>query len=226
MKGALSLSRKPAPVKPRAVTEAEANARIMEEYGISENDLTPIDVSVLPNASIQKFNVMEQELGSFLVPHLSTFRQKVCEPGLVLYPCSGIDASPGIVFGKERTTFVDMDEEAVKRLKADGFNAVCQDIKDFKPGYFSLLILSNPSIRASIVLGAMAGVDFIVANNYHGTARELFNEHEKFRLMGVITDGGMSYTKDILGKYKRSLKRPDVWPYRNSEDYFVFEGKT
>jgi len=132
----------------------------------------------------------EQELtfADDLVAILSAFRDGVYNPRSVLYPSCGYDASPAQVF--DRVTFVDIEqgtEGCVGKLQEAGLHAIKGDIRDYHPQEeHDLLILLNPAIPSSWTTQHLVQGGFILANNYHGNASEMFRQPESYELWGTI----------------------------------------
>lgn len=154
--------------------------------------------------------------------------REIHEPTSVLYPSSAQDATPATVF--ENTTFVDIDEEAVKTLQGAGFNAHHTDIRNYQPQEaHDLLILLNPQVPASWATPHLSPGGYVLANDYHATASEL-NATEGFELIATISgDGAVSH--DLEGHFKLidmdTMAHAQPERYRamlSQRDMFIEEG--
>jgi hypothetical protein len=118
----------------------------------------------------------------------TAFRDQVYNPRSVLYPSCGFDASPARVF--DNVTFVDLEdgnEGCVGKLQEAGFNALSQDIRTYTPkDLHDLLILLNPSIPTEWASRHLKSGGYVLANNYHGNASEMYKQPDRFTLEGSI----------------------------------------
>ncbi len=116
------------------------------------------------------------------------FYDKVQKSTSVLYPSCALDVSPSQVFSN--VTYVDIEDGisgAMQEFRKQGFKAVCQDIRNYKPTeHHDLLILLNPAIPAEWASQHIEEGAFIIANNYHGTATEMFCDPVHYALFGTI----------------------------------------
>jgi len=153
------------------------------DESFSEEELAAlgIDITVIEEPEVEE--PKEPEELYFADDSIYTaFKEQVHNPRSVLYPSCGIDASPARVF--DNVTFV--DKECVQRLREAGFKALKMDIQDYKPEEeHDALILLNPSIPSEWGTRHLVRGGYVIANNYHGNARELFHD-PGFTLWGVI----------------------------------------
>jgi len=128
---------------------------------------------------------LELEVNDGLIALYSLFKEKVYNPKSVLYPLCGFDSSAARVF--DNVTFVDIEhgsEGCIKKLQEAGFKALKQDIRDYKPlEAHDLLLLLNPAIPAEWATQHIVKGAYIIANNYHGSAKELANKPGEFDLV-------------------------------------------
>jgi hypothetical protein len=159
----------------------------------------------------------EEELQIYYAPDLlsiySTFQAQVHKPRHVLYPSCGYDGSPAKVF--ERVTFVDSEggnAGCIQALKAAGYDALQSDIRDYSPTEkHDLLILLNPCIPSEWGARHLERGGWIIANNYHGNASQMFREPESYEFWGAI---------DFVEKDRRK-KDYRVEILRDLEGFFV-----
>lgn len=123
-----------------------------------------------------------------LIAIYTAFRDQVYNPQSVLYPSSGFDASPAKVF--RNVTFVDKEdgnEGCVAKLQEAGLRALKQDIQQYTPTQeHELLILLNPAIPTEWASQHLKSGGYIIANDYHGNASEMYQSPDRFTLWGVI----------------------------------------
>jgi len=123
-----------------------------------------------------------------LIALYTAFKNQVYKPESVLYPSSGFDASPAKVF--DNVTFVDVEdgnEGCIRKLQEAGFKALKQDIREYSPKKLhDLLILLNPSISTEWASRHLKSGGYILANNYHGNASEMYRQPDEFTLWGVM----------------------------------------
>lgn len=124
-----------------------------------------------------------------LIALYTAFRDEVYNPQSVLYPSCGFDASPARVFDK--VTFVDIEKEGnegcVEKLQEAGLDAVKADIKVYEPNdLHDLLILLNPAIPTQWASRHLKSGGYVIANDYHGNASEMYNLPDQFALWGTM----------------------------------------
>lgn len=129
------------------------------------------------------------EFSDELIAVYAAFKDKVYNPQSVLYPSCGFDASPSRVFGN--VTFVDSEikgnQGCTAKLQEAGLQAIKQDIRDYSPkGLHDLLILMNPSIPTEWASRHLKSGGYIISNDYHGNASEMFGQPDNFELWGAI----------------------------------------
>lgn len=159
-----------------------------------KNDIKPGELrEILESATIvPEQNVPREEPKIYFTDDLiaiyTAFRDQVYNPQSVLYPSSGFDASPAKVF--RNVTFVDKEEgneSCVAKLQEAGLQALKQDIRQYKPTQeHDLLILLNPSIPTEWASRHLKSGGYVIANNYHGNASEMYKSPDRFTLWGVI----------------------------------------
>ena len=147
-----------------------------------------------------------------LISIYTAFRDQVYNSSSVLYPSSGFDASPAKVFDK--VTFVDMEDGnhgCVKKLQEAGLDAVKQDIREYTPNdLHDMLILLNPSIPTEWASKHLKSGGYIISNDYHRNASEMYKKPDQFDLWGTI---------DFVEKDRRK-KNNEVVISRDLEDLF------
>lgn len=121
-------------------------------------------------------------------------------PESVIYPCCGTDVSPSKVF--DEVTYVDAEAGYIDCLLKEDFNAIQTNVEEFKTNeLFDLLILLNPTISSFHITDKVKLNGFVMANNYHGNAKELF-ESPDFEIKCIIKQDA-SLDKDFNGLFER-----------------------
>jgi len=147
-----------------------------------------------------------------LIAIYTAFCDQIYSPQSVLYPSCAFDASPARVF--DNVTFVDIEngsEGCVRKLQEAGLQAIKEDIKTYTPGdLHDLLILLNPTIPTEWASRHLKSGGYVIANNYHGNASEMYHQPDRFNLWGTI---------DFVEKDRRKGDNRVVVS-RNLEDLF------
>lgn len=124
-----------------------------------------------------------------------SFKKNFFTPYKVLYPSCDFDVTPSKVFSS--VTYVDINKAAVDFLSGNCFTAFNCDISDFKSDSdFDLLLLLNPCISSFKATKHLKPDGFVVANNYHGNAKELFDD-DSYSLLGIIKERDASVVTDF-----------------------------
>lgn len=130
----------------------------------------------------------EPEYSDGQIAIYTAFKEQVHDAKSVLHPSCGFDASPARVF--QNVTFVDMEngnEGAIEALRRHGLNALKMDIRDYRPAEeHDLLILLNPAIPTEWASRHITRGGFVLSNNYHGNAAEMWKELSRYEPLGTI----------------------------------------
>ncbi len=114
------------------------------------------------------------------------FRDRVYAPVHVLHGGCATDVCAALAFGKDKVTFVDTNDEAMEELRLDGYRALTQDIRRYRPQRLHDVCISinfgSPEWQTP---HARKGA-FILVNNYHGDAKRLHDDAKRFELWGYI----------------------------------------
>jgi hypothetical protein len=177
---------------------------------------------------------MKLETTKRLITLYTKFRDTIYYPKSVLYTSSGYDASPAHVF--PNVTFVDAEDGnagCIDALKQAGLKAVKSDVRKYRPTEnHDLLLLQNPVVPASYATPHLSKRGYVLANNYHGTARELAQEREAFEFVAGldVKDDKVTVVRDLSGYFEpvadleefRRL-RPDDYEFetRTAENFAV-----
>ena len=159
----------------------------------------------------------------------TAFRDRVYNPTSALYPSCGFDASPARVFSE--VTFVDAERGnrgCVQKLQEAGFHALKSDIKAYVPHEaHDLLILQNPTILVEWATRHLQLGGYIIANDYHDSASELFNLADEFSLWGTINvtrDNKATISQNLSDLFQRVQNaeelrqcRPKYYAYLQEE---------
>lgn len=171
---------------------------ILEDFGFPEDD--------------EPRNEPQIYFADDLISIYSVFKNQVYNPQSVLYPSCGFDASPARVF--DNVTFVDIENGnggCVNKLQQAGLHALKQDIKTYTPkNLHDFLILLNPSIPTEWASRHLKSGGYVLANDYHSNATEMYNLSDQFVLWGV-----MDYVEQ-----DRRKKDYKIAVSRNLEDLF------
>lgn len=142
-----------------------------------------------------------------LLAQLWALQREVFTAHTVLYPGCGIDTSPSEVF--EQVTYVDINPGCIDQLQRAGFSAFNQDIREYRPDRLhDLLILMNPQFRPDHATPHLVTGGYIVANNYHGSARWLFEHPGQFAFVAGLgnpetdTNGAVSVALHAEGYFE------------------------
>ena len=120
-----------------------------------------------------------------LIAIYTAFRDQVHNARAVLHPSCANDASPSKVF--DAVTYVDIDTAAMELFRKHRLDAHGQDIRDYKPvKEHDLLILLNPQIPTEWASRHIRNGGYILTNNYHGNATDMYKQPDKFEMVGVI----------------------------------------
>jgi hypothetical protein len=158
---------------------------------------------------------------SDLIAIYTAFRDQVYNPQSVFYPSCGYDGSPTKVF--DRVTFVDLEkgnEGCISELQALGYRAFKQDIKEYNPEQLhDLLILLNPVITSESAAQHLISGGYIIANDYHSNATQMYNLPDRFTLWGTI-DSNVENGRKNPDKVTISRDLEDLFqPIENEEEF-------
>jgi hypothetical protein len=167
-----------------------------------------------------------------LIAIYTAFKNQVYNPQSVLYPSCGFDASAAKVF--DNVTFVDKEsgnEGCIKKLEEAGLHALKQDIRTYAPeSLHDLLIILNPAIPTEWASRHLRSGGYVLANDYHVNASEMYKQQDKFTLWGVINlaemePGIATVSRDLEGyfdpvKDENELKHFRPWDYEFLQGFF------
>jgi len=179
------------------MTKRESQKKIDEEYNA-------ILASIVPRENMFSLPSLE-ETYSTLEPHVhedglreyGEFQRRVIIPKNVFYPCGDMDITPVRAFPNSRVVLLDKNEHAVNALKRSGIGAICQDIRDYRPSdKHDLLILLNPQIHSDLASKHIVNGGYILANNYHASARQLLENPENYDLTGAFEESTLLLNGD------------------------------
>ncbi len=150
--------------------------------------------------------MMKPSFDENLVGLYRAFRTEVYNPKSVLYPCCATDSSPSQVF--DSVTYVDSESQcrgAIEGLVAQGYTAFKQDIREYMPSEeHDLLILLNPAIPSEWATRHVMLGGYIIANDYHGNASEMFSDPTRYELWGTLQKKaeGVSISQHLEGLFE------------------------
>ena len=203
--------------KPNASDQLESSRQI-EEF------LKNLEVVVLPKMEEEKLKPRE---GTELIHKYRMFQKKIYTPKHVLYPSCGSDISPIKGFPNSKIALLDRDPEAIELLhkngverKREGIKLICSDISEYHPkNPHDLLILLNPQYTTSKAVHTLMHGGYIIANNYHGNAQEMFKAPEKYDFVAGIKENGEVLTfvhgkAEAMSLMKESPDHTWIFKYR------------
>lgn len=151
---------------------------------------------------------------SDLVESYKVFSQEINpQTGIIYHPCNAFDVSPSSAFPNSRVVYADIDETAVRTLRAGGFEAHNVSALEFDPGLVDVLIMINPQIPPAVPASYLKEGGYAIANDYHYTATQL-RENQDFELRGIIRR-----TKD-KGLFLDTQNPDDYWKEIETEEEF------
>lgn len=128
------------------------------------------------------------------------FQRKYGIPKSVFYPCCGMDTTPVKAFPNSEVILLERDRDVTEALKRNGIEAICSDIRDYTPREkHDLLIMLNPQISAELATPYLINEGHIICNNYHSTAKELFENPQRYSLNGHFNydSGALECSKEL-----------------------------
>ena len=183
-----------------------------------------LEISLAKRSSVLRETKIE--FADYLIATYTAFRDQVYNPQSVLYPSCGFDASPAKVFDK--VTFVDVEDGnngCVAKLQEAGFHALKEDIRTYPPkDLHDLLILLNPAIPTEWASRHLRPGGYIIANNWHSNASEMYRQPDQFALEGVIDlakkEGVAIFSKNIEGLFEPVKNEDELKQLR--PEYYSF----
>jgi hypothetical protein len=127
---------------------------------------------------------------------LEVFKQ-FYNPRSALYPLCGYNASPIRVF--ENVTFLDSDPFPMKKMRALGYNAICQDIETYNPAEkHDLIILELSTGIPEKTTRTLGTGGYIIADNSWEESYQI-NKMPEFELIGCIENPNTRFSDNIEG---------------------------
>lgn len=151
------------------------------------------------------------EVSERLVKSYKTFIENFHpKTDVVYYPSCGADSSPSISFTGSKIIYLDLDKRCIDALKKSGYEAVEANSNTFKPDVpVNILILLNPASKIETPVSTVQDDGYILCNDYHSTAKELYKNPE-FKLVAVIrTSGNGILDQENLEDYFRQIDNDD-----------------
>ncbi len=158
----------------------------------------------------------------------------------ILHPCCQSDVTPSIAFPNSSVTYVDMTKEWMDALREDGYDARwgkvplgrddgvsesdLSEAPEFEPDKdYDLLILLNPQIGVDGVVEWVRNKGYVLCNNYHSTADEMY-AHGDFEPVAVIPDSdGTIIDTDELDDYFELVTSDDEYRKIDPDDYRIIQ---
>ncbi len=160
-----------------------------------------------------------------LVKKYTLFRETIHpKEDVVYYPSCSLDVSPSMAFPKSRVIYVDISVEAIKKLRAAGYEAyrasATEELSDPPIAAYSpqqpvdVLILLNPVINPEVPIKTIPPGGHVLCNDYHRTASEV-RKNKNFSLIGMIRRNPQ--TKELF--FDRE-QLEDYWKEVDTEEEF------
>lgn len=164
----------------------------------------------------------KEYVSEIFVEALRNFAERFGEPKVVYYPSSSTDVTPAVAFPNARIIFLDIDQDAMNKLKESGKEAVEASAITYIPDVkVDLLILFNPAIDAKLPARHVKLGGFVFCNNWHASARQLA-ENDEFELVGIAINEKNSKITFVTGEESQ-----DVWSSGiadvNVDSGFIFQ---
>ena len=158
------------------------------------------------NKEEKQVRMTEPKYYDDLIALYLAFRDTVFNPSSVLHPACYDDASPSKVFAQ--VTYVDIETEIMKMFRQHGLDAYGQDIREYKPKVeHDLAILLNPQMPAAWASQHIRSGGYILANDYHKTARGMYEQPKAFELVGTLDFVEPDRRKgDMCVRYSQNLE--------------------
>lgn len=171
---------------------------------VNKRNLSGLNNGVRGN-SFSLPEVLNLEYSEDWIETCRAFRREIYNPASVLYPCCGFDASPAKAF--RNVVFLDREqggnEGCIEALRRAGFRAVKSDIKDYvSEEEHDLLILANPCIPSKLATPFLCSGGYVLLNDYHGNASQLFKLPKEFELIAGVTESQCpTFSRDTSGLF-------------------------
>ena len=141
-----------------------------------------------PNTS-KFYGTTKPTFSESLIKTYKFFQENFGIPATVFYPSCNLDASPLRAFDKSKVTLLDNDEDVVKALRRNGVEIIHEDVKIHRPREkYDFLILLNPQVRTYDASHTVRNGGYILTNNYHHNASQMFARPWSYRFIGLIND--------------------------------------
>lgn len=151
-------------------------------FGNSENSSL---ISKKPGEESTEFELLVRGTEQYRL-----FKEQIYNPQSVFYPSCGTDVTPAKIF--DNVTFLDIQKLAFERLRENGYNAINEDIKKHLPQErYDLLILMNPQIREEDASQHLVPGGYVITNNSHGNAAEMYWKPDQFNLIGAFQSNNL-----------------------------------
>lgn len=172
-------------------------------------------------------NTPELDRNSSLTAVLQAFHE-IIKPDLsvVYYPGSGLDNSPSKAFPKTRVIYVDTDDQAVRALRYEGYEAYCDDADEYTPVVIDLVLLSG--FHSDKPLDAIVPGGYVISSDWWRTADKIA-KNKNFELVGVLKkqEDSEVYTLDLENpqRYLESVESDEELRSRASQQGVLKEIK-
>ncbi len=187
----------------------------MDIENVPPGSFSPAPDNQAPVPEIQAQKEVKAESHHGLVAKYKLF-DKAVHPsrGLVYHPCGANDCSPSAAFPDSKVVYVELDEQSVRALQEEGFEAHHASALEYDPGDVNILIMLNPQIPPTVPAAHVIEGGYVVCNDYHATATTMRNNPD-FQLRGLIRvskDRGLLYDTDHPEEY---------WEEIDTEEKFI-----
>jgi len=166
-------------------------------------------------------------IDKYKLPIFSLFAEKFPDLKSILYACSGYDPSPSMVF--DNVTYLDADYDAISPLGGKGLKAVMSTVEDYFPEQLhDALLLYNPQsinnplegINPEIAARHIKNKGIVLANNYWGTAAELYNS-PNYSFIGKFELSQSD--KAVFSQFEKPGKALKFIPEHEKDYFWIFE---
>lgn len=146
-------------------------------------------------------------------------------PKVIYHPCGADDVTPSRAFPNARVIYADRDSNEMHKLKHAGYEAYVADANTFDPVAVDLVIVLNPSIEPDGPVSHLKTGGYVIANDYHQTARAL-KQNPAFELVGIATSGKegrySKYDTTALEDYWKEVETEEE--FKRSPLYDIYKG--
>lgn len=180
----------------------------MDNENVLPGSFRPAPENQHPAPEVQTPREVKAEVHPDLLAKYQLFDREVHPAkGVVYHPCGANDCSPSMAFPDSKVVYVELDEQAVKALQKEGFEAHYASALEYDPGDVNILIMLNPQIPPTVPATHVTEGGHVICNNYHATATAM-RDNPDFQLRGLIRVAkgrGLLYDTDHPEEYWKEI---------------------